>query len=61
MYYAFVPDPNCMRRYKEFPSLVMAEDYLKIHQRIFRPFVKDKKCSILEKKSDKVVTVWEFK
>ena len=61
MYYSFVPDPNCMRRYKEFKTVEAAEDYLRIHQRIFRPFVKDKKCSILEKGTDKVVSTWIFK
>ena len=60
MYYAFVPDPNCMRRYKEFQTISAAEDYLKCHQKVFRPFVKDKKCSILEKETDAVVKVWKF-
>jgi hypothetical protein len=60
MYYLFVPDPNCLRRYKEFPSVDAAESYLKMHQRIFRPFVKDKKCSILEKGTDLVIKTWTF-
>ena len=55
MYYAFVPDPNCIRRYKEFATIKDAEEYLKCHQKVFRPVGKSKKCSILAKNSDAVI------
>lgn len=61
MYYTFVPDPNCMRRYKESQTLEAMEDYLRVHQRVFRPFVKGKKCTILEKGTDLIVKVHCFK
>ena len=49
-----------MRRYKESQTLEGMEDYLKIHQRIFRPYVKGKKCSILKKETNEVVRVHVF-
>jgi hypothetical protein len=62
MYYMFVPDPSCPpRRYKEFETFEKAEKYLKLHQSIYRPFVKDKKCSILDKNTHQVLKVHVFK
>ena len=60
MYYTFVPDPNCMRRYKESQALEALEDYLRVHQRVFRAFVKGKKCSILNKETNEVVKIHVF-
>ena len=57
----FVPDPNCPpRRYKQFDTLEKVENYLAIHQNVYRSFTKGKKCSILEKGTDRVVKVHKF-
>lgn len=62
MYYMFIPDPNCPpRRYKQFETLEKAENYLKIHHNVYRSFTTNKKCSILEKGTDRVVKVHKFK
>lgn len=54
-------DPHRERRYKEFETLEKVETYLKLHQSIFRPAVKDKKCSIFDKETHRVIKVHVFK
>lgn len=62
MYYIFVPDPTCPpRRYKEFDTLEKVDKYLKLHQSIYRPFVHNKKCSVLKKDTNQVLMVHIFK
>lgn len=58
----FIPDPNCLpRRYRQFESIEKAEHYLKVYNNIYKSFTVNKKCSILEKGTDKVVKVHQFR
>ena len=58
----FVPDPTCPPRiYKEFKTLENVDNYLKLHQSIYRSFVKNKKCSVLAKDTNQIVRTYVFK
>lgn len=58
----FIPDPRCPpRSYRQFETIDKALHYLNVHNNIYGPMLSKAKCSILEKGTDRVVKVHQFR